>query len=104
MRLRLAGVRDVRAGRVRLGGRVRVVDHHRLLVPVVHLTPHFELLERVEAVEGGGTFRVLHRDEPGRAVAAGRAGDDAAGLVRVVPAGVRDDLRLQVAGYREHDR
>src|SRR5215468_7499772 len=52
MRLRLAGVRDVRARRVRLGGGVRVVDHHRFLVTIVHLAPHLELFERVEAVEG----------------------------------------------------
>src|SRR5262249_38313678 len=54
VRLRLAGVRDVRARRERLGGGVRVVDHHRFLVTIVHLAPHPELFERVEAVEGGG--------------------------------------------------
>src|SRR5215472_1423897 len=84
MRLRLAGVRDVRARRVRLGGGVRVVDHHRFLVAIVHLAPHLELFERVEAVEGGGTFGVFHRYEPLRAVAAGRARDHTAGLVGMV--------------------
>src|SRR5215471_6902653 len=104
IRLRLAGIRNVRARRIRLGGGVRVVDHHRFLVAIVHLAPHPELLERVEAVEGGGTFGVLHRDEPLRAVAADRAGDNAAGLVWVVLASVGDDLRPQVAGDRQHDR
>ena len=95
---------DVRARRVRLSGRVGMVDHHRLLVPVVHFAPHLELLEGVEAVEGRGTFCVLHGDEPGRPVAAHRAGDHAACLVRVVPAGVVNHLRLEVTGDRQHDR
>src|SRR5487761_1132803 len=104
MSLWLLRVADVRPRRVRLGGRVGVVDHHRFLVPVVHLAPHLELLEGVEAVEGRGAFGVLHGDEPDRAVAARRAGDYAARLVRVVLAGVVDDLRLEVAGDRQHDR
>jgi len=104
MRLRLAGVGDVRARRVCLGGGVRVVDHYRFLVTIVHLAPHLELFERVEAVEGGGTFGVLHRNEPLRAVAADRAGDHAASLVGVVLASMGDDLRSQVAGDRQHDR
>src|SRR5882724_4031982 len=36
MRARLARVSDIRARRIRLGGRMGVVDDDRLLVPVVH--------------------------------------------------------------------
>ena len=46
VRLRPAGEPDVGTGRVGFGGGVRVVDHHRLLVRVVHLPPHPQLLPR----------------------------------------------------------
>jgi hypothetical protein len=81
-----------------------VVDDHRFLVTIVHLAPHLELFERIEAVEGRRAFGVLHRNEPLRAVAADRAGNHAAGLIGVVLASMGDDLRLQVAGDRQHDR
>ena len=95
VRARLAGVGDVGPGRVGLGGGVRVVDDDRLLVAVVHLPPHLELLHRVEPVEGRRALGVHHRDEPsGRSRPAG-PGDDAAGLVGVVGAGVGDDLVVE---------
>jgi hypothetical protein len=67
-----------------------VVDHHRLLVPVVHLTPDPELLHRVEAVERGRTLGVLHGDEPLRHALAPR--DDATRLIGMVGPGMRNDL------------
>src|SRR4051812_25074882 len=44
VRARLTREVDVGPRRVRLGGRVGVVDHHRLLVTVVHLPPDPQLL------------------------------------------------------------
>src|SRR5689334_3107452 len=104
VRLRLAGVGDVGAGRVRLGGGVRVVDDDGFLVVIVHLAPDPELLGRVEAVEGRGPFGVHHGDEPLGAVAPGRAGDDAAGLVRVVGTGMGHDLVVQRTRDGQHDQ
>src|SRR5689334_16574420 len=101
--LRLAGVGDVGPAWVRLGGRVRVVDDDRFLVVVVHLAPDPELLGGVEAVEGGGTFGVVHGDEALRAVAPGRPGDHAARLVRMVGPGVGHDLVVQIPRDRQHD-
>src|SRR5690606_37225894 len=84
VRLGPGGQGDVGAGRVGLGRGVGVVDHHGLLVPVPHLVPDLDLLGRVELVERGRARGVAHRDEPFGAVRAGRTGDDAARLVRVV--------------------
>jgi hypothetical protein len=81
-----------------------VVDDDGLLVVIVHLAPHPELLKGVEPVERGRPLGVLHGHETDRAVAAGGTGDDAAGLVRVILAGMVDDLLLQRARDRQHDR
>ena len=70
---------------------MRVVDDHRLLVAVVHLPVQPQQVAGVELVERGRPGGVEHRDEPLGAVAALGAGDDAAGLVRVVLPGVRHD-------------
>src|SRR5439155_8744372 len=42
----LTCVGDIRARRIRLGGRVGVVDDDRLLVPVVHFAPDPQLFHR----------------------------------------------------------
>ena len=80
--------------RVGLGRGVRVVDDDRLLVGGVHLAVQPQLLRRIEAVERRRPLGVRpsgsNRVGP---VGPGRAGDDAAGLVGVVRAGVGDDRR-----------
>src|SRR6202034_337538 len=68
------------------------------------LTPDPEVLTGVELGEGGRTRGVQHRDEPRRAVAADRAGEHAAGLVRVVLPGVFDDFVVQRARDCQHAR
>src|SRR5690606_15073391 len=98
----LSGQVDVGARRVRLGGGVRVVDHHRLLVALLHLPPDPQLLHRVEPVEGGRTLRILHRDVSRGRVRTGGARDHAARLVRVVPAGVGDDRRDDLLADAQH--
>src|SRR5580700_8051266 len=98
VRAGLAGVGHVGARGVGLGGGVRVVQDDGFLVVVVHLFPHLELLGGVEFVERRRARGVGHRDEAFRAIGAGRARDYSARLVRVVAAGVRDDLVVYLFG------
>src|SRR5690348_1500362 len=51
VRARLSSEADVGARWAGLRRRVRVVDHHRLLIAIVHLPPDPQLLHRVELVE-----------------------------------------------------
>ena len=102
VRLRLGGVGDVGARRVRLGGGVRVVDHHGHLVAGVHVPVEPQQVAGVELVEGRRAGGVQHRDEALRAVGAVRPGDHPARLVRVVPAGVRDDLLDEIGSDHQH--
>ena len=81
-----------------------VHDDDRLLVGGVHLPPHLQLLQRVEAVEGRRTLGVGHLHEPFGPVGPAGAGDDPARLVRVVPPGMLDHRVDQVAADRQHDR
>src|SRR3954470_16516651 len=52
--VRLGGQADVGARGMGLGGGVRVVDDHRLLAAVVHLSVELQQVGRVELVEGRG--------------------------------------------------
>src|SRR5215471_16736435 len=81
---------------------MRVVDDDGFLVPVVHLPPHPQLLARVEPEERHRPVDVVHRYPPDRAVRARRTRDDPARLVRVVPAGMRDDLVEDLATDGQH--
>ena len=74
VRVRLGGVGDVGARRVGLGGGVRVVDDHRLLVVGVHLACTAQQVGGVELVERGRAGGVEHRDEAlGRSLPSGPA-------------------------------
>jgi hypothetical protein len=79
---------SVRDG-VGLGRGVRVVDDQRLLVGVVDVARHPQPLPAVEDEAGRRPLGVGHLEQPGGSAV--DPGDHAAALVRVVPAGVRDD-------------
>jgi hypothetical protein len=81
-----------------------VVDHHRLLAAVVHVPVEAQQVGRVELVERRRPRGVEHRDEPLGTVAALGAGDDAAGLVRVVRPGVGHDGVVGRAVDAQHGR
>src|SRR6478752_1225587 len=98
----LAREADIGAAGIGLGGGVRVVDDHRLLVALVHLLVELEQVRGVELVERRRPGRVDHLDQPLRAVTALGAGHDAARLVGVVTLGVGDDAVVRRAVDGQH--
>src|SRR4051794_5510974 len=81
---------------------MRVVDDDDLLVALVDVAVEPEQVLAVELEERRRAGRVEHRDEALRSVAARRSGDDAARLVRVVAARMRDDLIDEVLADPKH--
>src|SRR6185312_15334999 len=71
-------------------------------VSLVHRPPHLELLAGIEAVEGGRTFGVEHRDVPLGTVGALRPGDHSARLVRVIGARMGHHGVHQVTTNHQH--
>ncbi len=102
MGIGLGSQADIGAAGVRLGGGVGVIDNHRHLVGVVHLTPNPELLTGIKAIKSRRSLSVDHGDMPLGAIGAFRARQYPACLVRVVGAGMLDHGIDQVGTNTKH--
>lgn len=79
-----------------------VVEHQGHFAPAVHLAPHAQLLQGLEAEEVLGLGCVVHRHQAQAAGLAGHGGDQPAAFQRVLGAGLVGDGIAQGGGQGEH--